>query len=139
MEKDKIILISNNDFVVIKGENVQNEVVAVQIHNNALNFISYEDISAECVALHKGYSVKNTRTIRIVEFEDEIYVRAKSDNEAIAPICIEECGDTLNVIDLLETDCDSIVEDMNGDVNQVSQNFDIVEGRPFLMEDEFSL
>ena len=139
MDKDKIVLVSNNDFVVLKGENVTKEVVAVQIHNKSLNFISYEDISAECIAFHKCYSVKNTRNIRIVEFEDEIYVRAKSDKEAIVPMCIEECGDTLNIVDLLETDCDSTVEDMKGNINQISQNFEIVEGRTFLMEDEFSI
>ena len=138
MEKDKIILISNNDFLVIKGENVK-DVISAQIYDNDLNFILYENIPAERVAFNKGYSVENTKKIRIVEFEDEIYLRAKRDKDAIAPICIEECGDTLNVIDLLETDCDNIIEDMKGDINQVSQNFDIVEGRPFLMEDEFSL
>lgn len=138
MEKDKIILVSNNDFVVLQGENVK-DVITAQIYNDALYFILYEDMPAERVAFNKGYSVENTKKIRIVEFEDEIYLRAKSDKQAIAPICIEECGDTLNVIDLLETDCTSTVEDMKGDVAQVAQNFDIVEGRPFLMEDEFSL
>lgn len=138
MEKDKIILVGNNDFVVLQGENVK-DVITAQIYNDALNFILYEDMPAERVAFNKGYSVENTKKIRIVEFEDEIYLRAKSDKEAIAPICIEECGDTLNVIDLLDTDCTSTVEDMKGDVAQVAQNFDIVEGRPFLMEDEFSV
>ena len=138
MEKDKIILISNNDFVVIKGKDVK-DVISAQIYDNDLNFILYEDMPAERVAFNKGYSVENTKKIRIVEFEDEIYLRAKRDKDAIAPICIEEDGDTLNVIDLLETDCDNIVEDMKGDINQVAQNFDIIEGRPFLMEDEFSL
>lgn len=138
MEKDKIILVSNNDFVVIKGENTK-DVISAQIYDNSLNFILYEDMPAERVAFNKGYSVENTKKIRIVEFEDEIYLRAKSDIDAIAPICIEEDGDTLNVVDLLETDCTSTIEDMQGDVSQVSQNFDIVEGRPFLMEDEFSL
>ncbi len=138
MEKDKIILVSSNDFVVIKGENVK-DVISAQIYNEELQFVLYEDMPAERVAFNKGYSVENTKKIRIVEFEDEIYLRAKRDKEAIAPICIEECGDTLNVIDLLETDCDSIVEDMQGDIKQVAQNFAIVEGRPFLMEDEFSV
>lgn len=138
MEKDKIILVGNNDFVVLQGENVK-DVITAQIYNDALNFILYEDMPAERVAFNKGYSVENTKKIRIVEFEDEIYLRAKSDKQAIAPICIEECGNTLNVIDLLDTDCTSTVEDMKGDVAQVAQNFDIVEGRPFLMEDEFSV
>ncbi len=138
MEKDKIVLISNNDFVVIKGENVK-DVVSAQIYNNALNFVLYEDMPAERVAFNKGYSVENNKQICIVEFEDEIYLRAKSDKDANVPICIEECGDTLNVVDLLDTDCDSIVEDMKGDVSKIAQNFDIVEGRPFLMEDEFSV
>lgn len=138
MEKDKIIIISNNDFVILKGENVK-DVISVQIYNNALNFILYEDMSAERVAFNKGFSVENTKKIRIVEFEDEIYLRAKSDKEVIAPICIEECGDTLNVIDMLETDCDSLVDDMKGSIKDIEQNFEIVEGRPFLMEDQFSV
>lgn len=138
MEKDKIIIVSNNDFVVIKGENSK-DVISAQIYNDELQFILYEDMPAERVAFNKGYSVENIKKIRIVEFEDEIYLRAKSDKDAIAPICIEECGDTLNVIDLLETDCTSTIEDMKGSIKDISQNFDIVEGRPFLMEDEFSL
>ena len=138
MEKDKIILIGNNDFVVIQSENSK-DVISAQIYDNSLNFILYEDMPAERVAFNKGYSVENIKKIRIVEFEDEIYLRAKSDIDAVAPICIEEDGDTLNVVDLLETDCTSIVDDMQGNIKQVSQNFEIVEGRPFLMEDEFSI
>ena len=138
MQKDKIIMISTKDFVVLKGENVK-DVVTAQLCNNILNFISYEHESVEEIAFRKGYSVSNNKTIRIVEFEDEIYLRAKSDKEAIAPICIEECDNKLHIVDLRQTDCTSIVEDMQGDISQVSQNFDIVEGRPFLMEDEFSL
>lgn len=138
MEKDKIILVGSNDFVVIQGENSK-DVISAQIYDDALNFILYEDMPAERIAFNKGYSIENIKKIRIVEFEDEIYLRAKSDIEAIAPICIEECGDTLNVIDLLETDCGSIVQDMQGNTSQIAQNFEIIEGRPFLMEDEFSV
>jgi hypothetical protein len=138
MENDKIILVSNNDFVVIQSENSK-DVISVQIYDNSLNFILYEDMPAERVAFNKGYSVENTKKIRIVEFEDEIYLRAKRDTEAVAPICIEEDGDTLNIVDMYETDCINTIEDMKGNIDEVSENFEIVEGRPFLMEDEFSV
>ena len=138
MEKDKIIIVYNHEIVVISGNNC-NTALTVEINNNNLDFEIYQNKKAESIAFKKGYSVNRKLNVRIVEFEDEIYLRAKRDNEALAPICIEECGDSLNVIDLLETDCGNIVEDMQGDVCDVAQNFDIVEGRPFLMEDEFSL
>ncbi|MBQ7797613.1 MAG: hypothetical protein IJ371_00635 [Clostridia bacterium] len=138
MEKDKIVLVGNNEYVIIKGNNCKS-IVGVDIIDDILTFSVYKSISAEHLGFTKAFSVKNKKRVRIVEFEDEIYLRAKHDKESIAPICIEECGDTLNVIDLLDTDCDNIVEDMQGDINQVSQNFEIVEGRPFLMEDEFSV
>ena len=138
MENDKIILVGNNDFVVIKGENCK-DVISAQIYDNDLNFILYEDMSAERVAFNKGYSIENTKKIRIVEFAGEIYLRAKRDKKALAPICIEEDGDTLNIVDIYETDCISTIEDMKGNIDEVSENFEIVEGRPFLMEDEFSV
>lgn len=138
MEKDKIILISKSEYVIAKGNNC-NAIVGIDIVDNILTFSVYKTISAERLGLSKSFSVKNKKRVRIVEFEDEIYLRVKSDKEAIAPICIEECGGTLNIVDLRETDCDSIVEDMKGNATQVAQNFDIVEGRPFLMEDEFSV
>ena len=138
MDKDKIILVGKNEYVIAKGNN-SNGIVGIDIIDDTLTFSVYKTISAKHLAFKKSFSVKNKKRVRVVEFENEIYLRAKRDKEAIAPICIEEDGNTLNVIDLLETDCTSTVEDMQGDIAQVSQNFDIVEGRPFLMEDEFSL
>lgn len=138
MEKDKIIIVSNRETVIVSGNNTNDSLMVEILYGNNLNFEIYCDTSAEQLAFKKGFSVNGNR-VRIVEFEDEIYLRAISDKEAIAPICIEECGDSLNVIDLLETDCTSIVEDMKGSIKDISQNFDIVEGRPFLMEDEFSV
>ena len=136
--KDKIILIRNGETVIATGNNTGASLV-IEINSGNLDFELYCHTSAEQVALKKGFAVNGNR-VRIVEFEDEIYLRAKSDKEAIAPICIEERESTLlTIVDLRETDCTSIVEDMKGNVNQVAQNFDIVEGRPFLTEDEFSL
>ena len=139
MEKDKILLIGNSEIVIVSGNNSNDTLLVELLYGNDLNFEIYCDTSAEHLAFKKGFSVKNTKKVRIVEFDDEIYLRAKRDKESIAPICIEECGETLNVIDLLETDCTSTVEDMKGDITQVAQNFEIVEGRPFLMEDKFSI
>ena len=137
MEKDKIILVKNSESVIVSGNN-SDDCILVEINGGDLNFKLYCHISAEQLAIKKGFSIK-AKPLRIVEFEDEIYLRAKSDKDALAPTCITEDGDMLNVVNLLETDCTSTIYDMQGDVNQVAQNFDIVEGRPFLMEDEFSL
>ena len=138
MEKDKIIILKNNEVAIIASDNCKDAVVA-EIVNNNLNFRLYKNLSGEQLAFKVGFSVKNKKNIQIYEFDTEIYLRAKSDIDANAPICIEEDGDTLRIVNLLETDCTSTVDDMVGDVKDISKNFDIAKSRPFLMEDEFSV
>ena len=81
----------------------------------------------------------NNKKVNTYNFEDEIYLRAKADTEAIAPFCITEYGNTLNLLNLNETDCTSIVDDMMGSEKDIAENFEILEGQPYLIEDEFSI
>ena len=136
--KDKIILLGKNEIVSIAGNNSR-DVVVVNIINDELNFAVYQNSSAQRVATTRSFVTGNNKPLRMVDFDDEIYLRAKSDTEAIAPICIEENGNRLDIIDLLATDCTSTVEDMKGDIKRVAENFDIVTGEYFLKEDSFSL
>ena len=137
MGKDKIILLKRNEIAVLKGANVKDFVVA-EIDNNNLNFSIYSNSSAEEVKFRLAYSVNN-KSVNTYNFEDEVYLRAKSDTEANAPFCIEECEDSVSLVDLWDTDCSIIIGNMMGSEKDVAQNFEVLEGQPFLMEDEFSV
>lgn len=137
MGKDKIILLKRNEIAVLKGANVKDFVVA-EIDNNNLNFSIYSNSSAEEVKFRLAYSVNN-KSVNTYDFEDEVYLRAKSDTEANAPFCIEEAEDSVTLVDLWDTDCSIIIENMMGCEKDVAKNFEVLEGQPFLMEDEFSI
>ena len=81
MEKDKIILIGNSEIVIVSGNNSNDTLLVELLYGNDLNFEIYCDTSAEHLAFKKGFSVKNTKKVRIVEFDDEIYLRAKRDKK----------------------------------------------------------
>ena len=137
MGKDKIILLKRNEMAVLKGSNSKDFVVA-EIDNNNLNFSIYSNTSVEEVKFRLAYSVNN-KSVNTYDFEDEVYLRAKSDTEANAPFCIEEAEDSVTLVDLWDTDCSIIIENMMGCEKDVAKNFEVLEGQPFLMEDEFSI
>lgn len=137
MGKDKIILLKRNEMAVLKGSNSKDFVVA-EIDNNNLNFSIYSNTSVEEVKFRLAYSISN-KSVNTYDFEDEVYLRAKSDTEANAPFCIEEAEDSVTLVDLWDTDCSIIIENMMGCEKDVAKNFEVLEGQPFLMEDEFSI
>jgi len=136
MEKNKIVLLKRSEIAVLRGNS--KEFVVAEIDNENLNFSIYKKSSEEAVVYRLAVAINNKK-LNTYEFEDEIYLRAKSDTEAIAPFCITEYGNTLNLLNLNETDCTSIVDDMMGSEKDIAENFEILEGQPYLIEDEFSV
>ncbi len=137
MAKDKIIFVDSDELLIVKGNNA-NTVIGVEMVNTNLFFSIYRDVSVMQCEFKQSSSIKN-KSVRIVEFDDKIYLRIKKDTNSNIPICIKEDGDTLKIIDLREIYYLHIAKDILGNLKSVTKNFEIVEGRPFLMEDEFSL
>ncbi|MBO5910159.1 MAG: hypothetical protein J6Q15_01480 [Clostridia bacterium] len=136
--KDQIILLGKSEIALIAG-NSSRDVVAVNIIDNELNFAVYKNSSAKRVATNRSFAVKNNKPVRMINFDGEIYLRALVDENAFSPICIEENGDALNLIDLLHTGCYGVVDAMKGDIKRVSESFDIAKGDYFLNDNQYTL